>query len=202
MHRRLTGISTPRAEFSPVNIGGTTIEGGYFPIVADQDNSAATSVTGKIQNTADYLKGGTMVDARRISMGSLDLAEGKSSNFGANAMTSHGRMKERVKNSEIRVSLRFDSLGSHVEETIHDLAFREALINVNSFVTHRDVADKITQKLGPEMYGQLKPWLQSIATNRTGTYVNALDAIFSVSRAGGNRKDPRNEGLDGHYSDS
>lgn len=58
------------------------------------------------------------------------------------------------------------ALSAGVAEVIHDIAYREALVNAQKGLTHPLVKDALESVLGPEYAKQMMPWLRYIAQER------------------------------------
>lgn len=58
------------------------------------------------------------------------------------------------------------ALSAGVAEVIHDIAYREALVNAQKGLTHPMVRDALESVLGPEYAKQMMPWLRYIAQER------------------------------------
>lgn len=87
-------------------------------------------------------------------------------NIYSRANTDTGRMHTRNENYARPLLLSLDTIPRVIKDEIHDIAYREAIIDADKFLSHKDVREAITNALSPEHYAQLKPWLQSIANDR------------------------------------
>ncbi len=87
-------------------------------------------------------------------------------NIYSRANTDTGRMNTRNENYARPLLLSLDTIPRVIKDEIHDIAYREAIIDADKFLSHKDVRESITNALSPEHYAQLKPWLQSIANDR------------------------------------
>lgn len=81
------------------------------------------------------------------------------------ANTDTGRMNTRNENYAKPLLLDLDALPRVIMDNIHDIAFREAVIDADKFLSHPKVRDGIIGALSQEHYDQLRPWLQSIAND-------------------------------------
>ena len=81
----------------------------------------------------------------------------------ANSAT--GRSITRVKNYARPMLLDLDVLPRIIKEEVHDIAFREAIIDADKFTSNKEVRDSIVNALSQEHYDQIRPWLQSIAND-------------------------------------
>lgn len=101
-----------------------TYKGGYYPLEYDASKSVDTYQTAQT-NTVQF---------QQLSK--------------ARATTNRGHMKGRLDNLNRVVKLTPDVLTNHLEQTIHDLSFREAAIDVNRFMSQKNVERAITDAIG------------------------------------------------------
>ncbi len=87
-------------------------------------------------------------------------------NIYSKANTDTGRMNTRNENYAKPLLLSLDVIPRVIKDEIHDIAYREAIIDADKFLAHKDVREAIQNALSPEHYDQLRPWLQSIANDR------------------------------------
>ena len=86
------------------------------------------------------------------------------------ANTDTGRMNTRNENYARPLLLDLDALPRMIRDEIHDLAWREAVLDADRFLSHPEVRKAIVSALSQEHYDQIRPWLQSIANDgRTST---------------------------------
>lgn len=146
MQKRLTGRAPPRVEpreFEAKLADGTTMKlrGGYYPIVYDafQDRRIAQ----KYEKNADMLF----------------------ENQWATPTTSQGHtIKRSGYVGPIQLSL--GVIPRHLDQVTHDLAFREAVIDANKFLTHSAIQKEVDEVMGREYRKQFRPWLQAIANDK------------------------------------
>lgn len=142
VHRRTTGLVPPKIEATPVVTPFGTFRGGYYPVKYDpnRDQRAAANEDKLNAETESMFSGGLSLQA--------------SVNTGAtNERTGYY--------APIRLSL--DVVPSHFQETIHYITHHDPVREINRLIRDKRVADTIKEKLGPEEYAQLKPWLNDIA---------------------------------------
>lgn len=84
----------------------------------------------------------------------------------ARANTDTGRSNTRNENYARPLLLSIDSIPRVLRDEIHDIAYREAIIDADKFLSNGTVRKSIVSALSQEHYDQLKPWLQSIANDR------------------------------------
>lgn len=142
VHRRTTGLTPPKIESMPVETEFGTFRGGYYPVKYDpnRDHRAALN--------EDKL------NAEVESM--------FSNNASIQASVNTGATNERTGYyAPIRLSL--DVVSAHFQETIHYITHHDPVREVNRLTRNKQVAQTIKEKLGPEEYAQLRPWLNDIA---------------------------------------
>ena len=87
-------------------------------------------------------------------------------NIYTRADTDTGRMNTRNENYARPLLLSLDTIPRVIKDEIHDIAYREAIMDADKFLSNKVVRESITNALSPEHYAQLRPWLQSIANDR------------------------------------
>lgn len=142
VHRRTTGLVPPKIESTPVQTPFGELRGGYYPVKYDPNRSV------KAAQNEDRL------NAETESMFSNNASIQSSVNTGAT--------NERTGFYDaIRLSL--DVVPAHFQETIHYITHHDPVREVNKLTRDARVAQTIKEKLGPEEYAQLRPWLNDIA---------------------------------------
>jgi hypothetical protein len=87
-------------------------------------------------------------------------------NIYTRANTDTGRMTTRNENYARPLLLSLDVIPRVIKDEIHDIAYREAIMDADKILSHPVMREAITDALSPEHYAQLRPWLQSIANDR------------------------------------
>jgi len=142
VHRRTTGLVPPKVEATPVETPFGTFKGGYYPIKYDPNRSH------KAAQNEDRL------NAETESM--------FSNNASIQTSVNTGSTNERTGFYDaIRLSL--DVVPAHFQEAIHYITHHDPVREINRLTRDQRVAKTIKEKLGPEEYAQLKPWLNDIA---------------------------------------
>ncbi len=145
MEERLSGIAPEKIEGRPLDLANGRIEGGYFPVVYDPSRSPAARAEEQLDAAKTV---GKMFDQRQYA-----------------ASTFHGHTVERSGyNAPILLDL--NVIPRHLREVVHDLAYREAVMNADKFLRDGRVRNEISEVMGPEYYDQFRPWLKAIATDR------------------------------------
>lgn len=142
VHRRTTGLTPPKVESTPVETEFGTFKGGYYPVKYDPNRSHRAA-----QNE-------DKLNAETDSM--------FSNNASIQASVNTGSTNERTGFYDaIRLSL--DVVPAHFQETIHYVTHHDPVREINRLTRDQRVAKTIKEKLGPEEYAQLRPWLNDIA---------------------------------------
>lgn len=142
VHRQTTGLVPPKVEATPVKTPFGTFAGGYYPVKYDPNRShrAAQNEDRLNSETESMFSNGASIQAS------------------VNASSTSERTGFY---DAIRLSL--DVVPAHFQETIHYITHHEPVREVNKLTRDQRVAQTIKEKLGPEEYAQLKPWLNDIA---------------------------------------
>lgn len=142
VHRRTTGLVPPKVEATPIETAFGTFRGGYYPVKYDPNRSHRAA-----QNE-------DKLNAETESM--------FSNNASIQASVNTGATNERTGFYDaIRLSL--DVVPAHFQETIHYITHHDPVREINRLIRDARVAQTIKEKLGPEEYAQLRPWLNDIA---------------------------------------
>ena len=159
LEKRLSGIAPTWVEAAPITMAGREYRGGYYPLVADR-----TTVTG-----------------RRMADTPAQLFDDGYSGIG----TVHGFTKDRS-GKQYKLDLNWRNIVSaHLNAVVKDLAFREAIISVNKFISNDEVRRTVRECLGKEYEDQLTPWLRSIVNDQNGSRLqgtNGVDTFVNKAR--------------------
>jgi hypothetical protein len=163
LHKKLTGFTPGKVEhlkFSVVLKDGTKLDldGGYYPLKSDPRNSFKDEVRA---NADDPLY--------------------KEQNMAWKAATKKGHTKERV-NAQYPVSLDLGIINRHLQDVIHDLAFRENVIELNKLISREDMQAEMKATLTPEGYKTIKEYIGATAGGQGGDPVSAIDKVVKVLR--------------------
>jgi hypothetical protein len=147
MEKSLNGVAPPKVEsrsFDVVSDGETiNMKGGYYPLVYDPSQ--------------DF----TVAQREERRMSGLF-----SENGYVRATTEKGHTKERSEGYARPLLLDMNVIPRHISQVIHDLSYREAIMDVDRFMADGRVKGAVARALGPEIAGEFRPWLQSIAADR------------------------------------
>lgn len=148
MEERLTGIPPERVQ--PLEIirefeDGTSLrlKGGYFPIVY-ADIAGVAEKASEAGDATDVLNHPAYV----------------------RAMTAHGHVYKRVKKLNKPIRLDLGIIPRHLQQVIHDLTHREAIIGVYKLLNDSDVRAAMYDQLGKERHKVFNIWLRRIAADR------------------------------------
>ena len=139
LEEKLSGIRPKAIEAKPLQTKYGTLRGGYYPAVYDPR---------KTSRAIDPESVGTQTS-------------------GTNAVVDHGSMKQRTATG-LKAPLKLDLgvIPSHVEKTVHMLAFREPVRSVGRVLNDRRVNNAIQSALGVEVANALGDWLKYVAGER------------------------------------
>ncbi|MCG9052344.1 hypothetical protein LH447_04395 [Laribacter hongkongensis] len=160
MQKRLTGLAPEKVEATPFAVNGVELRGGYYPLKYDAQRSYRA------------FKRGEDAGARLFE------------NHVGRAATRRGHTIERVGSAGQPVRLDLSVLGDHLQQVIHDLAFREAIIDVNRLLANERVREAIEGATNREIYRALLPWLKRIANEKTVEQPSPTERIIGRVRAG------------------
>lgn len=164
VHRRTTGLVPPKVEATPVETEHGTFKGGYYPVKYDptRDNKAAE-----------------FEERKEAEVGSMF-----ASNASIQSSVNTGATNERT-GYFAPIHLTLNVVPNHIQETIHYITHHDAVREVNRLLRDPRVKDAVTEKLGPEEFAQLKPWLNDIAKDgRNAPNKSIVDAMFNKLRLG------------------
>ena len=142
LEKRVSGVAPPKVEAVPVETPHGTYRGGYYPVIYDPNRSH--DAFQNQQRQADNLFENNYV----------------------RATTEKGHTVARVENFTRPLYLSLNALSGHLTQVIHDLAYREAVMQADKFLSDKRIRERIEETMGPEVYKQFRPWLQSIANDR------------------------------------
>jgi hypothetical protein len=147
MEKSLNGIAPPKVEakaFDMVTADGLVpMNGGYYPLVYDPSRDFTVAQR----------------EERR-------LAGLFSENGYVRATTEKGHTKERVQNFARPLLFDLNVIPRHISQVVHDIAYREAIIDVDRFTSDGRIKGALARALGDEIAAEFRPWLQAIASDR------------------------------------
>lgn len=162
LQQRLTGLPPEKIEASPfVAPDGTEMKGGYYPLKYDAKQSYRAFQREESANVNQLFE----------------------NNVGR-ASTRKGHTKERVGSGGQQVRLELSVIGEHVHQVIHDLAFREAVLDVNRLTDNTAVREAIEQATSRDMHRALKPWLKRVANDANAEQQSFWERLIGRARMG------------------
>ncbi len=164
MNKRLGNTSPDQIERRPFRTQFGEMAGGYAPL--------------------DYDPIRSKLAVRKADASAIDPSEGL---FGKGYYradtTTNGSLNSRVANYYDRLDLDFHSVERRLHDTIHDLAYREALLDVHKILTDADFRRQFQHSYGPEQYRSLQNWIGDLANGQNrDQQLSRLGAILGASR--------------------
>jgi predicted ABC-type ATPase len=157
----LSGVKPEKVEALPVQTAFGELRGGYYPLKYDRRLSERASQLEEKQATRELFGGGW-----------------------ARAQTRQGHLKARQENVTLPVLLDLTVLTEHLENVIHDVTHRRAVIDVNRLLQDDRVEQEIKSVLGTEFYRRLNPWLMEIASDRAPPAPSFANGLIRRARHG------------------
>lgn len=143
MQRRLTGLGPDKVEARTIETAKHgSFPGGYFPVMYDA--ALAPDVEARARTAASKLFD---EDYQGIA-------------------TPRGHTKRRIEDYARPMSYDFGRIAQHLESVIHDLSFREPVMQAQRFVTNKDMRAGMVGVVGKENYDAFMPWLKHIANEK------------------------------------
>lgn len=165
LSRRLGGVPPAKIPLRPFDTKFGRTEGGYAPIDYDPIRS-------KLSN-----KFGDIMAEPHEQIGSEPAYRATT--------TFNGSMENRSAGYTDRVNLDYHGIESRLRDTIHDLAYREALIDANKLITHPDFRSQFMGTFGREEYRGLQTWLRGIRDmNRDESQIKGFEKFLQYARTG------------------
>jgi len=142
LEMEVAGNEPKRVSPSEFTAKGETYKGGYFPIAYDYGKAADVLKTVEQKNALYKQQSAT------------------------HAMTDHGHTEARSQHNDKPVMLSMDVFFQHLENIVHDLSFREGIIDANRILNSPETKTAIVNALGIDSHRFLEKWLQSIASDQ------------------------------------
>jgi hypothetical protein len=139
LEKRLNGVAPEKVAPTEVRTPYGMLRGGYYPVVYDP----LRSYMAEKNSPSDALFQNAYV----------------------RAATAQGHTETRT-NAAAPLHLSLDVLPRHLQQVIHDLAWREAVMDVDRVTANPKVREAIDNAMGREYRQQIRPWLQSIANDK------------------------------------
>lgn len=161
VYRRTSGKAPKWIKAEPVQTPHGVYDGGYFPVMYDRTRSNIG-----------------IIEEKSAGLGGI---------FGPDyfrATTAKGHTNERTGYQDfIDIETTFDTLGLRMQQMIHDISFREFVMQANKIVHDKQIRAAINKHYGAEYGDQLDPWLRRIANN-FNVDEKGLQAVSQLLRLG------------------
>ena len=160
LQERLSGVAPTKVQATPIDTRFGSFAGGYYPLKYDSELSWVAFKRDRKAETEEL--------------------------FGSEYLrpsTRQGHTKERVGSGGQPVLLDLSVLTNHITNVVHDLTHREALVYVDKLASDSSVRGAVEQTMGRGAYRQIRPWLASIASDRTDPS-DRLEHVLGYARAG------------------
>lgn len=140
LQKELTGVVPEKVAPTQVLTKHGAFNGGYYPLKYDASVSHEVFQREEKENSADLFESSWMRPATR-----------------------KGHTIERLKNVSRPVKLEMSVLTEHINNVIHDITHRKAIMDVDRLTRDPRVREAIESTAGRELYREIRPWLQAIA---------------------------------------
>lgn len=150
--QKLSGVPVDMIQALPFETKHGTIKGGYYPLIASELDS--------LEN-----------NARKVELDAPQYAPLPSP-----------RATKRRTGAVYPLSLDITGIPGRINETVHNLAYREALLNAKKLLDDPLVRTAFTNAFGQEHTALLTPWLQHIAQDGVSDNAGALAQISRFFR--------------------
>jgi GGDEF domain-containing protein len=157
LEMRVNGVEPKRVDTVPVETPHGQYRGGYYPIVYDYEKSSEAYKNAEQKNEL----------YKQFSA--------------AAAHTDRGHTKERVAAVTRPVRLSLDVLFNHLDNVVHDLEFREPIIDVNRFLKQRDTRTALENSIGVKGAKSIGDWLKAQGADQSEN-LNFADKAFQWTR--------------------
>ena len=160
LQRRVTGVGLDMVQADAFDTPHGRYEGGYYPIVYDAGKSYQAEAHAEKATEALF-----------------------PSNY-TRATTPKGSTISRVEGVKRPIQLSLDVAPWKIGQTIHDLAFREAIIDADRLLSSDSVKKAMDDVFGPEYRKMLRPWLKHIANSKNidDAAISWIDKAISTAR--------------------
>jgi hypothetical protein len=156
----VNGIEPGRVQPLPFETRYGTLRGGYYPLAYDFEKSGDAFRTEE-QKNALYKQYSAIA-----------------------AHTEHGFTASRVDTLKRPVRLSFDVMFNHLENVVHDLAYRKAVIDVQRFLRQTDAKEAITGALDVRGLDTFAKTLKAVASDQ-GEFLDGWDKLYRWFRFSG-----------------
>jgi hypothetical protein len=163
LEKRITGVEPKAVEGITFTLpSGRVVKGQYYPLKYDADQESALSVK---QQKLD--------EKQMLSEMGLSFSK---------PMTKTGHLISRVGSGGKPVKVSIDVFYEHVENVVHDIAFRPAVIDAFKIIRDPRFTQAYIDAAGKAQYDRLLPWLHSIATNNRARFSSTFARTMTFFR--------------------
>ena len=159
LNKRTAGAAPPKVAAAGFTANGVKMTGGYFPLRYDTDLSERAQRFDEVAAVKDMLGG----------------------SLGMSAKTRQGTSQERKDNVKLHPRLTLEVFSEVVNETVHDLAFREAVADTMRMLNDKDVQDGIKVAAGTAPYRALVTKVRETAAPPMNPF-GFLEKTVSIAR--------------------
>ena len=155
LQKEMTGLIPEKVLATPFMTKFGQMQGGYYPLSYDEKFDDAKRKQSQEQMNRELFENST-----------------------SKASTRQGHTKERVGSKQKVVRLDLEVMSEHMQNVIHDITHRKAIMRVAKLMKNEDIQKAIQGVLGTHVYDQFMPWLKSIAApeiNPTGKLERAAN---------------------------
>ena len=148
VYENLTGATIEKIPLEPIETPFGTYAGWYHPLIADplrKEVWVKDAETGQWQRNATGKRGSVMDDSDYF-----------------HASTANGYTKRRT-GAVYPLDLNFDVVPSRIKQMIHDIAFRDTIIQTEKIFGNKAFQAEVTKHYGPIYTDLLMPYLKSMA---------------------------------------
>jgi hypothetical protein len=165
MIRRLGGVVPEKIPLRPFKTRFGEMAGGYAPIDYDPINSRLGAKFGEVMSDPNQ-------------------SIGKGEYYKATT-TRNSSLNNRVEGYTDRLNLNYEYIGRALKETVHDLAYREALLDADKLINHPDVRNAFQRAFGREEYAGLQKFLDNVKNMHTRLdQMDRVEKAFQYARQG------------------
>lgn len=161
LEERVVGVAPEKVQAKSVTLKNGLLNGGYYPI--------------KFNAKHDWRVWAWEEERKIQAMASPPTAR---------AMTAHGSLIARKGTGGRLLRNDLSVISEHLQDVIHDITHREAVLDVNKIIQDDDIRNIIINSIGREKYNQFGPWIKSIAGERAQGDLAWLERLASRARSG------------------
>lgn len=142
LEMKAAGVQVKKVERRALSTVHGEYAGGYYPLAYDYKKSSEAYRNQEARNALYKQEGAAM------------------------AHTSHGHTSARVNFLDRPVLLSLKVLFKHMENVVHDLAYRESVIETNRFLRHEDVRTGISNAIGNKGLRIIEDSIKAVASDQ------------------------------------